>query len=68
MIDGARGRSALTRIVVYPGAYHDFDRVNFPLHALAGASDGTVPERGHLGSDPEARADSQKLVAEWLAR
>ena len=33
MIDGARGRSALTRIVVYPGAYHDFDRANLPLHA-----------------------------------
>src|SRR5436190_17932103 len=37
MIDGARGRSALTRIVVYPGAYHDFDRANFP-----GTSDGTA--------------------------
>ena len=36
MIDGARGRSALTRIVVYPGAYHDFDRANLPLHAVAG--------------------------------
>jgi dienelactone hydrolase len=68
MIDGARGRSALTRIVVYPGAYHDFDRVNFPLHATAATSDATVPERGHLGTDPEARADSQKRVAEWLAR
>ena len=33
MIDGARGRSALARIVVYPGAYHDFDRANLPLHA-----------------------------------
>ena len=30
MVDGARGRSALARIVVYPGAYHDFDRANFP--------------------------------------
>ncbi len=29
MIDGARGRSALARIVVYPGAYHDFDRAEF---------------------------------------
>jgi dienelactone hydrolase len=67
MIDGARGRSALTRIVVYPGAYHDFDRANFPLHAIAG-SDATLPERGHLGTDAEARADSQKRVAEWLAR
>jgi dienelactone hydrolase len=68
MIDGARGRSALARIVVYPGAYHDFDRANFPLHATAGTTDATVPEHGHLGTDPEARADSQKRVAEWLAR
>ena len=68
MIDGARGRSALVRIVVYPGAYHDFDRANLPLHAVAGTADAAVPEHGHLGSDPEARADSQKLVAEWLAR
>ena len=67
MVDGARGRSALTRIVVYPGAYHDFDRANLPLHA-AGAADVAAPERGHLGTDTEARADSQKRVAEWLAR
>jgi dienelactone hydrolase len=68
MIDGARGRSALTRMVVYPGAYHDFDRANLPLHAVSGSSDAAAPESGHLGSDPDARADSQKLVAEWLAR
>jgi len=68
MIDGALGRSALTRIVVYPGAYHDFDRANLPLHAVAASPDAAVPDRGHLGSDPEARADSQKLVAEWLSR
>jgi len=68
MIDGALGRSALTRIVVYPGAYHDFDRANLPLHAVAANPDAALPDRGHLGSDPEARADSQKLVAEWLSR
>ena len=67
MVDGARGRSALTRIVVYPGAAHDFDRANLSLHAIAGA-DASLPERGHLGGDPEARADAQKRVAEWLAR
>src|SRR3954452_16668180 len=67
MVDGARGRSALARIVVYPGAYHDFDRANLPLHAIAG-TDASVPERGHLGGDPDARADSQKRVAQWLAR
>ncbi len=68
MVDGARGRSALARIVVYPGAYHDFDRANFPLHAISGTADATVPDRGHLGTDAEARADLQKRVAEWLAR
>jgi dienelactone hydrolase len=68
MIDGARGRSALVHIVVYPGAYHDFDRANLPLRTLAGTSDATVPEHGHVGTDPEARADSEKRVAEWLAR
>src|SRR5262249_16472048 len=68
MIEGARGRSALTRIVVYPGAYHDFDRANLPLHAGAATSHVAVPQRGHVGGDAGARADSQKLVAEWLAR
>jgi dienelactone hydrolase len=67
MVDGARGRSALARIVVYPGAAHDFDRANLPLHAIAGTDD-SVPERGHLGGDPDARTDSQKRVAEWLGR
>ena len=68
MVDGAHGRSALARIVVYPGAYHDFDRANLSPHAAAGTPDATLPDRGHLGTDPEARADSQKRVAEWLAR
>lgn len=68
MVDGAHGRSALARIVVYPGAYHDFDRANTPLHAAAGSADAAVPEHGHLGTDSEARAESQKDVAEWLAR
>jgi dienelactone hydrolase len=68
MVDGARGRSALARIVVYPGAYHDFDRANLPFHAIGGTGDATVPEKGHVGTDAEARADSQQRVAEWLAR
>src|SRR5215216_5385614 len=68
MIEGARGRSALARIVVYPGAYHDFDRANLPLHAKAGSSDDAAALRGHRGTDVEARADSQKRVTEWLSR
>jgi dienelactone hydrolase len=69
MIDGARGRSALTRIEIYPGASHDFDRPDLPLHAIGGGgADAALPEHGHIGTDAEARSDSQARVAEWLAR
>jgi dienelactone hydrolase len=68
MVEGAHGRSALTRIVVYPSAYHDFDRANLPLHATDQNADAADPEKGHVGTDTDARADSQKRVAEWLAR
>ena len=68
MVEGAHGRSALTRIVVYPDAYHDFDLADLPIHTLAGSNDTSDPEKGHVGSDPEARVDSQKRVAEWLSR
>jgi dienelactone hydrolase len=44
------------------------DGANLPLHGTAGTSDAATPEHGHLGTDTEARADSQKRVAEWLAR
>jgi dienelactone hydrolase len=66
-VEGARGRSALAQIVVYPGAAHDFDRANLPLRAIAGA-DAALTERGHIGTDTEARKDSQRRVNEWLAR
>ena len=36
--------------------------------SIGATQDASLPERGHLGSDAEARADSQKRVAEWLAR
>jgi dienelactone hydrolase len=68
MVEGAHGRSALTRIVVYPSAYHDFDRPNLPIQAIDPNPDAGNPEKGHVGTDAEARADSQKRVAEWLAR
>src|SRR3981081_616174 len=57
MVDGAHGRSALARIVVYPSAYHDFDRDNFPLHAIAATADAAMPENGHLRTDAEAPAE-----------
>jgi dienelactone hydrolase len=67
MIEGAHGRSALTRIVIYPDAYHDFDLANLPVHATGPGNDAD-PEKGHVGTDPEARVDSQRRVTEWLSR
>lgn len=61
MVDNARGRSALARIIVYPNAHHGFDRANVPLHLVAGG-------HGHVGTDPGGRVDSQKQVTAWLAR
>ena len=67
-VDNARGRSALARIVVYPGASHDFDRADLPLRAIGAGTDAALPERGHIGTDAEARSDAQRRVTEWLAR
>jgi len=69
MVAGARGRSARIAIVVYPGAYHDFDHPNRPLHMRTGYAfsvDGSG--RVHTGTNPSARADALKRVPEWLAR
>ncbi|HEY0331309.1 MAG TPA: dienelactone hydrolase family protein [Rhodopseudomonas sp.] len=68
MIEGARGRSALASIVVYPGAAHGFDRLNVPLHDTDDSDSADEPDHGHVGSDPTARADAQKRVAGWLGR
>jgi dienelactone hydrolase len=59
--------AASHQVIVAPNAAHEFDRANFPLHAVAGADAG-APERGHLGGDSDARADTQRRVAEWLSR
>jgi dienelactone hydrolase len=69
MVAGARGRSAQIAIVVYPGAYAEFDHPNMPmrvLHGLAFTADGSG--RAHSGTNPAARADAIRRVPEWLAR
>jgi dienelactone hydrolase len=69
MVAGARGRSAGTSIVVYPGTYHDFDHPDRPLqvrggYAFAADSSGKI----HSGTNPAARADALKRVPQWLLR
>jgi dienelactone hydrolase len=69
MVAGARGRSALASLVVYPGAYHEFDRPDYPLRELTGlayTADGSG--RAHVGTNAAARTDALTRVPEWLAR
>jgi dienelactone hydrolase len=69
MVAGARGRSARISLVVYPGAYHDFDHPNRPLEVRSGYAfsvDGTG--KVHTGTNPIARADAIKRVQDWLSR
>jgi dienelactone hydrolase len=56
-------------IVVYPGAYHDFDHPNLTLRShsdLAYTADGEG--RAHTGTDPAARQDALRRVPAFLAQ
>ena len=67
MVNGTRGRSARVSIHVYPGAYHDFDHPNRPLHVRTGlpfSVDGSG--NAHSGTHPSARADALKRVPDWF--
>ena len=69
MVAGAHGRSALASLVVYPGAYHELDRPDYPLRevtGLANTADGTG--KAHLGTNAAARADALARVPQWLAK
>ena len=69
MVAGARGRSAQASIVVYPGAYHEFDRPDYPVRVLTGlANSADGSGRAHVGTNPAARADAIVRVSEWLSR
>jgi dienelactone hydrolase len=69
MVAGAKGRSARASIVVYPGAFHDFDHPSRPPQIRGGyafSADGSG--RIHSGTNATARADAQKRVSQWLGR
>jgi len=69
MLAGARGRSAGTQIILYPGAFHDFDYAALPLTERTGIANSASPTgRVHIGGDAAARADAFKRVPEWFAR
>ena len=69
MVAGARGRSARAEIVVYPGAYHEFDRANAPIRLRTGLVNTVDPSgRAHGGTNPAARSDALKRVPQWLEK
>lgn len=69
MVSGARGRSARSSIVVYPGAHHEFDIANLPLQVRSNVALATgATARVHVGTNAAAREDAIKRVAEWISR
>jgi dienelactone hydrolase len=69
MVAGARGRTARAEIIVYPGAYHEFDRANLPVRLRTGLVNTADPAgKVHGGTNPVARNDAIKRVPAWLAR
>jgi dienelactone hydrolase len=69
MVAGARGRSARAEIIVYPGAYHEFDRANSPIRVRTGLVNTADPSgKAHGGTNPAARSDALKRVPAWLEK
>src|SRR6202042_319405 len=69
LVAGAHGRSARAEIVVYPGAYHEFDRANSPIRLRTGLVNTVDPSgRAHGGTNPAARNDALKRVPAWLEK
>ena len=67
MVAGARGRSARAEIVVYPGAYHEFDRANAPIRAAHRPGQYRRPlrpgPRRHQSGGAQRRAQARAGVA-----
>ena len=69
MVAGAHGRSALASLVVYPGAYHEFDRPDYAVRELTGlANTADGSGKAHVGTNAAARTDAMKRVPEWLVK
>ena len=67
LIEQAARRGSKVEVQVYPGAYHDFDWPDVPVHPLPAyrTSAGVVPI---VGTDPRAREDALNRVPEFLAK
>lgn len=66
--EAALGRGEPVDIVVYPGAFHDFDAPNTPLRLRTGLAIPGGGTSAHIGTDPAARADALSRVPVFLSR
>ena len=66
LVNRAQAAKQDVRIVMYPGAYHDFDAPAEPVHLRAAGFGTRADGRVHVGSDPQARADALQHVLETL--
>lgn len=67
LIERERSRDRQVELVVYPGAYHDFDAPGQKLRVLKNIAT-TTSGTATTGTDPAARADALKRVPEFFAR
>jgi dienelactone hydrolase len=61
LVQRARAAGDPVEIVLYPGAYHDFDAPDMPLHVMQNIP-STRSHTATLGTDPAGRADALKRV------
>jgi dienelactone hydrolase len=67
LVQKVRNEGAQAEIVVYRGAYHEFDTPNLPVQVKTGIS--TTPSgKATVGTEPTARADAIRRADELLAR
>jgi dienelactone hydrolase len=69
LVQRAKASAEPASIIVYPGAYHDFDHPKLSVHVsggLAFTSSGSAS--AHSGTDPAARADALGRVPAFLAK
>ena len=56
------------KLVLYPGAYHDFDAPNQPVTIRSGlASTAGAAGNAHVGTNPAAREAALRDVPAWIA-
>jgi dienelactone hydrolase len=66
LVKRSRAEGQPVEIVLYPGAFHDFDAPNLAIHQLSHIP-STPSGSATVGTDPAARADAIKRVPEILA-